>query len=94
MLLEHRGKRPIVDESAYVAPSVVVCGAVIVGPGTRILHGAVLSAEDGDVRLGENVIVMETISEARATRGDLRPTVDSAPANRSVRPHTRAPEVR
>ena len=59
MLLEHRGKRPIVDGSAYIAPSAVVCGAVIIGPGSRILHGAVLTAEDGDIRLGENVIVME-----------------------------------
>lgn len=59
MLLEHRGKRPIIDKSAYVAPSAVLCGAVVVGAGARILHGAVVTAEDGDIRLGAHVIVME-----------------------------------
>jgi carbonic anhydrase/acetyltransferase-like protein (isoleucine patch superfamily) len=59
MLLEHRGRRPVVPESAYVAPSAVLCGAVVLGEGSRVLHGAVLTAEDGEVRLGENSVVME-----------------------------------
>ncbi|MFC7733324.1 gamma carbonic anhydrase family protein [Actinomadura keratinilytica] len=59
MLLEHRGRRPSVHESAYIAPTAVLCGAVVVGEGARILHGAVLTAEDGEVRVGENVVVME-----------------------------------
>jgi gamma-carbonic anhydrase len=59
MLLEHRGRRPVVPESAYVAPSAVVCGAVVLGERARVLHGAVLTAEDGEVRVGEDVVVME-----------------------------------
>jgi carbonic anhydrase/acetyltransferase-like protein (isoleucine patch superfamily) len=59
MLLEHRGRRPDVPESAYVAPSAVLCGAVVLGEGSRVLHGAVLTAENGEVRLGENSVVME-----------------------------------
>jgi carbonic anhydrase/acetyltransferase-like protein (isoleucine patch superfamily) len=59
MLVEHRGERPVVPESAYVAPSAVLCGAVVLGEGARVLHGAVLTAEDGAVRTGENVVVME-----------------------------------
>lgn len=59
MLLEHRGRRPVVPESAYVAPSAVLCGAVVLGEGSRVLHGAVLTAEDGEVRLGVNSVVME-----------------------------------
>lgn len=59
MLLEHRGRRPAVHESAYVAPSAVLCGAVVLAEGSRVLHGAVLTAEDGEVRLGENSVVME-----------------------------------
>lgn len=46
-------------ESAYVAPSAVLCGAVVLGERARILHGAVLTAENGEVRTGENVVVME-----------------------------------
>jgi carbonic anhydrase/acetyltransferase-like protein (isoleucine patch superfamily) len=59
MLLEHRGARPSLHPSAYVAPTAVVSGGVVVGAGTRILHGAVVTAEDGEVRIGRNVVVME-----------------------------------
>jgi carbonic anhydrase/acetyltransferase-like protein (isoleucine patch superfamily) len=59
MLIEHRGQRPVVPESAYVAPTAVLCGAVILGERVRVLHGAVLSAEDGEVRVGSDVVVME-----------------------------------
>jgi carbonic anhydrase/acetyltransferase-like protein (isoleucine patch superfamily) len=59
MLLEHRGRRPVVPESAYVAPSAVLCGAVVLGERVRVLHGAVLTAEDGEVRTGSDVVVME-----------------------------------
>jgi carbonic anhydrase/acetyltransferase-like protein (isoleucine patch superfamily) len=59
MLIEHRGARPVVPASAYVAPSAVLCGDVVLGENARVLHGAVLTAEDGEVRLGSDVVVME-----------------------------------
>ncbi|RSD09169.1 gamma carbonic anhydrase family protein [Amycolatopsis eburnea] len=59
MLIEHRGHRPVVPESAYVAPSAVLCGAVVLGERARVLHGAVLTAEDGEIRTGADVVVME-----------------------------------
>src|SRR5215210_8992855 len=59
MLIEHRGKSPMVDPSAYVAPTAVLCGDVRVGPDSRVLFGAVLSAEDGFVELGARCVVME-----------------------------------
>lgn len=59
MLIEHRGRRPEVADSAYVAPSAVLCGAVRVGERARVLHGAVLTAEDGEVRIGADTVVME-----------------------------------
>jgi carbonic anhydrase/acetyltransferase-like protein (isoleucine patch superfamily) len=59
MLIEHRGRRPEVADSAYVAPSAVLCGAVRVGERARVLHGAVLTAEDGEVRVGADTVVME-----------------------------------
>jgi hypothetical protein len=45
VLLEHRGASPQVHPTAYVAPTAVVCGDVRVGPHSRVLFGAVLSAE-------------------------------------------------
>jgi carbonic anhydrase/acetyltransferase-like protein (isoleucine patch superfamily) len=61
MLIEHAGKRPRIHESAYVAPNAVVSGDVTIGPGARVLFGAVLSAEGstGQVSLGKDCIVME-----------------------------------
>jgi carbonic anhydrase/acetyltransferase-like protein (isoleucine patch superfamily) len=59
MLVEHRGKRPSVDPSAYVAPTAVLCGDVRVGPEARILFGAVATAEDGVVEIGARCVVME-----------------------------------
>ena len=59
MLLEHRGKQPSVDESAYVAPTAVLCGDVHVGPDSRVLFGAVLTAEDGRVEVGSRCVIME-----------------------------------
>ena len=37
----------------------MLCGAVVLGERARILHGAVLTAEDGEVRVGDDVVVME-----------------------------------
>ncbi|HET8577449.1 MAG TPA: gamma carbonic anhydrase family protein [Methylomirabilota bacterium] len=59
MLLEHQGKRPRVHETAYVAPTATLCGDVTVGPESRVLFGAVLTAEGGAVTIGAHVIVME-----------------------------------
>lgn len=59
MLIRHRGLEPAIDPSAYVAPSATVVGDVRVAAGARILHGAVLTAEDGAVVIGEDTVVME-----------------------------------
>ncbi len=59
MLIEHRGQRPRIHPSAYVAPSAVISGDVAIGPECRILHGAVLTAESGAIEIGESCIVME-----------------------------------
>ncbi len=59
MLIEHRGKAPQVHPSAYIAPTAVLCGAVHIGADARILFGAVLTAEDGEIRIGDRTVVME-----------------------------------
>ena len=45
MLIEHAGKRPTIDPTAWVAPDATLCGDVTIGPGVRILHGARLVGE-------------------------------------------------
>jgi carbonic anhydrase/acetyltransferase-like protein (isoleucine patch superfamily) len=59
MLLEHRGKRPNIHASAYVAPTAVICGDVTIGENSRVLFGAALAAEGGPVVVGAHCIIME-----------------------------------
>ncbi len=59
MLIEHRGHRPRVAPTAYVAPTAVVCGDVTLHEDVRVLFGAVITAEGGPVEVGASSIVME-----------------------------------
>jgi gamma-carbonic anhydrase len=59
MLVEHRGARPLIDASAWVAPSAVIVGDVRIGSDSRVLWNAVITAEDGRVELGARSVVME-----------------------------------
>src|SRR5262245_42649725 len=59
MEIRHRDAVPSVDPAAYVAPTAVLSGEVRVGPGSCVLHGAVLTADSGPVRVGANCVIME-----------------------------------
>jgi len=59
MEIRHRDAVPSVDPAAYVAPTAVLSGEVRVGPGSCVLHGAVLTADGGPVRVGANCVIME-----------------------------------
>jgi carbonic anhydrase/acetyltransferase-like protein (isoleucine patch superfamily) len=50
---------PAVDPEAYVAPTAVLSGQVRVGPGSCVLHGAVLTADGGPVEVGASCVIME-----------------------------------
>jgi carbonic anhydrase/acetyltransferase-like protein (isoleucine patch superfamily) len=79
MLIRHRHAEPQVDPTAWVAPNATLVGDVRVGPGARILYGAVLDAEGARVHVGESAIVSEhavlratavTDADAAVTLGD------------------------
>jgi len=60
MLIEHAGKGPTIDPTAWVAPDAMLCGDVTIGPGVRILHGArLVGAAGGAIRIGRDGIIME-----------------------------------
>jgi carbonic anhydrase/acetyltransferase-like protein (isoleucine patch superfamily) len=59
MLIRNRGAEPIVDASAFVAPTAVLVGRVSVGPRARVMYGAVLDSEASKVEVGESAIVCE-----------------------------------
>ncbi|QNE36343.1 gamma carbonic anhydrase family protein [Leifsonia shinshuensis] len=48
-----------IDPSASVASSAVLTGDVTLGPGARVLAGAVLDGTRGPIALGEDTVVME-----------------------------------
>lgn len=59
MLIEHDGKSPRIHQSAWVAPNATISGDVEIGPETRVLFGAVLTAEGGPVQIGSQCVIME-----------------------------------
>jgi len=60
MLIEHKGKSPRIDPSAWIAPDATVCGDVTIGAGTRVMHGArIIGEAGGAITIGKNCIVME-----------------------------------
>lgn len=59
MLINHSGKTPIIDTSAFVAPNATICGDVKIGRNTRIMYGATVIAEGGTIEIGDNCVVLE-----------------------------------
>lgn len=74
MLVRHRGRSPVVDPTAYIAPNATLVGDVRIGPRARIMYGAVLSAEGSSIEIGECVIVAEhAVLRASAVADPERP---------------------
>ena len=59
MILTHFNSAPQIHPTAYVAPSAVICGDVVIGPGCRIMHGVQVIAESGTIRIGRECIIFE-----------------------------------
>jgi carbonic anhydrase/acetyltransferase-like protein (isoleucine patch superfamily) len=59
MRIRHRGQIPVIEASAFVAPSAVLIGQVLVGARSRIMYGAILDAEASHIEIGECCIINE-----------------------------------
>lgn len=60
MLIEHAGKKPRIDPGAWIAPDATICGDVMIGEGSRVMHGArIIGEAGGSIRIGQFCIVME-----------------------------------
>jgi carbonic anhydrase/acetyltransferase-like protein (isoleucine patch superfamily) len=76
MLIRHRGRTPVVDPTAYVAPNATLVGDVRIGARARVLFGAVLDAEGSSIIVGEATIVAENaVLRATAVAGTPHPVV-------------------
>jgi carbonic anhydrase/acetyltransferase-like protein (isoleucine patch superfamily) len=72
MLIEHLGKAPSIDASAWVAPDATLCGDVTLGAESRVMHGARIIAEGGRIEIGARCIVMENAVVRAAGGHDCR----------------------
>jgi carbonic anhydrase/acetyltransferase-like protein (isoleucine patch superfamily) len=76
MLLRHRGREPVIDSSAFVAPTATLVGDVRIGPRARVMYGAVLDAEASRIEVGECAIICEhAVLRATAAGGTSRPVL-------------------
>jgi carbonic anhydrase/acetyltransferase-like protein (isoleucine patch superfamily) len=71
MLIRHRGFEPVLDSSVFVAPTAVLVGRVQVGPGSRIMYGAVLDSEASRVEIGACTIICENAVLRATASGDV-----------------------
>lgn len=58
-LYEIDGKRPQVPDSAWVAPSADLIGEVMLGEGASIWFGAVIRADNTEIRIGDRSNIQE-----------------------------------
>jgi carbonic anhydrase/acetyltransferase-like protein (isoleucine patch superfamily) len=59
MIIQRDNDRPIIHETAYIAPNAIISGNVTIGANCRIMYGAIISAESGSVLIDDSCIVME-----------------------------------
>ena len=76
MLIRNRGAGPIVDASAFVAPTAVLVGRVSVSPMARVMYGAVMDSEASKIEVGATAIVCENaVLRATSVGGAYLPAV-------------------
>jgi carbonic anhydrase/acetyltransferase-like protein (isoleucine patch superfamily) len=76
LLIRSRGSEPVVDTSAFVAPTAVLVGRVLVGPGARVMYGAVLDSEGSRAEIGPTAIICENaVLRATAVGEEERPVL-------------------
>ncbi|MGV0808563.1 gamma carbonic anhydrase family protein [Mycolicibacterium setense] len=72
MLIEHQGKKPTIDPTAYVAPTAVICGDVTIGPRTHVSYGAVIEAHGTPVRIGAQCVLRENLNIRSTSRDPVK----------------------
>jgi carbonic anhydrase/acetyltransferase-like protein (isoleucine patch superfamily) len=59
LVLALDGSVPDIASAAFIAPGVVLAGAVVLGPGTSIWYGSVLRADANTVTVGRDVNIQD-----------------------------------
>jgi carbonic anhydrase/acetyltransferase-like protein (isoleucine patch superfamily) len=61
MIIEYEGKRPQIAEDAFVAPTAVIAGDVIIQSGANIWFGAVLRGDENQIIIGERSSIQDNV---------------------------------
>jgi carbonic anhydrase/acetyltransferase-like protein (isoleucine patch superfamily) len=56
------GKKPLIHDSVYIAPTAVVIGDVTIGELSNIWFGAVLRGDSGSIKIGKNTSIQENVT--------------------------------
>ena len=59
IILPYRGKTPVIDPSAFIAPTAAVIGDVTVGAGSSIWFGTVVRGDFQPITIGANTNIQE-----------------------------------
>ena len=59
IILPYRGKNPVIDPTAFIAPTAAVIGDVTIGAGASIWFGAVVRGDFQPITIGENTNIQE-----------------------------------
>ena len=54
IILPYRGTMPVIDPTAFIAPTAAVIGDVTVGAGSSIWFGAVVRGDFQPITIGQN----------------------------------------
>ncbi|MFX1378373.1 MAG: gamma carbonic anhydrase family protein [Promethearchaeota archaeon] len=56
------GKRPQIHETAFISPTTVIIGDVIIGEWSNVWFGAVLRGDQGQIKIGKNTSIQENVT--------------------------------
>jgi carbonic anhydrase/acetyltransferase-like protein (isoleucine patch superfamily) len=71
MLIKHRGFKPKIDTSVFVAPNATLIGKVNIGSKSRVMYGAVIDSEGSKIVIGECSIICENAVIRATASGDV-----------------------
>jgi carbonic anhydrase/acetyltransferase-like protein (isoleucine patch superfamily) len=61
MIIEYNGKHPQIAADAFIAPTAVIAGDVIVKSGANIWFGAVLRGDENQIVIGERSSIQDNV---------------------------------
>ena len=59
MIISHNDISPFIHKETWIAPDATICGNVKIGAHSKIMWGARIIAEEGEITIGQHTIIME-----------------------------------